>query len=73
MADKTIPGIMEWIRLKYGATFPNALLSRSVAVVMGSTLVFTLPGSQKAVHEYMEELEKVFEHLVFLLQGIEMH
>ncbi|MDX9755679.1 MAG: molybdopterin-binding protein [bacterium] len=73
MADKTIPGIMEWIRLKYGATFPNALLSRSVAAVMGSTLVLTLPGSQKAVHEYMEELEKVFEHLVFLLQGIEMH
>ena len=38
LLDKEIPGIMESIRLKYGAEKPNALLSRGVAGVMGETL-----------------------------------
>ncbi|MBM4353581.1 MAG: MOSC domain-containing protein [Deltaproteobacteria bacterium] len=70
LADRQIPGIMDHIRLKYGATNPNALMSRSVAAVMGSTLVFALPGSVKAVSEYMEEILKVFEHAFRMLHGL---
>ena len=71
--DKTIPGIMEHIRLKYGAEHPNALLSRSVAGVIGMTQVYTLPGSVRAVGEYMEEILKTLEHVIYMLHSIDLH
>ncbi len=70
---KSIPGIMEHIRLKYGAKKPNALLSRGVAGVMGEGLVFTLPGSTRAVEEYMREILLVLEHLILMLHSIDAH
>lgn len=73
LLDKEIPGIMEHIRLKYGAEKPNALLSRGVAGLMGSTFVYTLPGSVKAVREYMGEISKVQKHLFLMLMGIDSH
>jgi len=71
--EKTIPGIMEAIRVKYGAEKPNALLSRSVAGVSGRMLVFALPGSVKAVGEYLAEIEKTLEHLLLMLHGLDVH
>ena len=73
MLDKEIPGIMEAIRLKYGSEKPNALLSRGVAGVMGNSLVYTLPGSVRAVSEYMEEILLTFRHLIFMLHGLDAH
>jgi len=73
MLDKEIPGVMEAIRMKYGMEKPNALLSRGVAGVMGNTLVYTLPGSVKAVNEYMEEILKTLRHLVYMLHGLDAH
>lgn len=73
VADKTIPGIMEHIRVKYGREKPNALLSRSVAAVFGDTLIYTLPGSVKAVREYMGEILKTMEHLMFMVRGLDTH
>ncbi len=73
MLDKELPGIMEMIRLKYGAEKPNALLSRGVAGVMGRTLVFTLPGSPKAVHEYCAEIFRILNHAFLMLAGIDGH
>jgi molybdenum cofactor synthesis domain-containing protein len=73
MLDKQIPGIMEMIRVKYGMEKPNALLSRSVAGIMGKTVVYTLPGSVKAVTEYMSEITKTMEHIAFMLHGIDKH
>lgn len=70
LADMIIPGIMDHIRLLYGASHPAALISRSVAAVMDKTIVFTLPGSVKAVTEYTRELQKNFEHLILMLHGI---
>jgi len=71
--DKEIPGIMENIRVKYGQIHPNALLSRSIAGVMGNTQLYCLPGSVKAVKEYMVEILKTIEHLIFMLHGVEVH
>lgn len=71
--DKEIPGIMEAIRMKYGAEKPNALLSRGVAGVMGESLLYVLPGSVKAVKEYMEEIQKTLRHLFFMLRSIDVH
>lgn len=70
MADKEIPGIMDHIRMKYGETIPNALCSRSTTAVIGDTIVYTLPGSVKAVKEYTNEILKTMEHLVFMLNGL---
>lgn len=73
VCDKLIPGIMEHIRMKYGAANPNALLSRSVAGVAGSTLICALPGSVRAVEEYMAEILKTLEHLVVTVHGLDTH
>ncbi|MCU0664496.1 MAG: molybdopterin-binding protein [Myxococcota bacterium] len=70
LSERHIPGIMEAIRVKYGAVHPSALLSRSVAVTMGRTAVYTLPGSVKAASEYMEEILKTLEHLIQMIHGI---
>lgn len=73
LCDKEIPGLMEYIRVKYGETNPRALLSRSVAGVMNNTLVYALPGSLKAVSEYVSEILKTLEHSIFMLRGIDAH
>jgi len=73
LLDKQLPGIMELIRVKYGLEKPNALLSRGVAGTMGKTMVYTLPGSVKAVTEYMSEITKTMEHALFMVHGIDKH
>jgi molybdopterin adenylyltransferase len=73
LLDKEIPGIMDIIRLKYGAEKPEALISRSIAGVMDQSLVFTLPGSVRAVNEYLPEIFKSLLHLVYMLHGIDKH
>ena len=71
--DKLIPGITEHIRAKFGADKPAARLSRSVAGVIGTTQVYTLPGSVRAVQEYLGEILPTVEHILFMLHGIDMH
>ena len=73
MLDKELPGIMELIRVKYGTEKPNALLSRGIAGLMGSAFVYTLPGSVKAVNEYMDEITKTLKHLYLMKMGIDSH
>ena len=73
LLTKEIPGIMDFIRIKYGSENPAALLSCGVAGLIGKTLVYTLPGSVKAVNEYMEEILKSFWHMIYMLHGIDSH
>lgn len=73
MLQKEIPGIMEQIRLKYGSEKPTALLSRGVAGTIENSIIYTLPGSVKAVNEYLTEILKTFEHLIFMMHGIDNH
>ena len=70
LIDKEIPGIMEMIRVKYGAQFPNALLSRGIAGVMGKCLVYTLPGSTGGVKDYCTEILHTVEHSLRMLHGL---
>lgn len=70
---REIPGIMEFIRVKYGAEKPNALLSRGVAGITGKSLIYTLPGSLKAVDEYMTEIIKTLKHTILMQYGIDTH
>ena len=73
LLDKEIPGIMDMIRVKYGMENPAALISRSIAGVKGKALVFTLPGSVKAVEEYMTEILKNLQHLIYMLHDLDSH
>ncbi len=73
MNFKEIPGIMDAVRMKFGLQNANALLSRSVAGIIENTVIYTLPGSVKAVEEYMSELIISLEHLVYMIKGIDKH
>ena len=73
LLDKEIPGIMENIRIKFGSEKPNALLSRGVAGVMEESLIYSLPGSVRAVQEYLSEIFKTLLHLKFMLHNLDVH
>jgi molybdenum cofactor synthesis domain-containing protein len=73
LLKKDIPGIMEFIRIKYGTEKPNALLSRGVAGITGNSLIYTLPGSVRAVEEYMNEIIKTLKHTIYMQYGVDKH
>ena len=73
LLSKQIPGIMEFIRIKYGSLKPNALLSRGVAGVLNKALIYTLPGSVRAVEEYMDEILLTLMHTIYMQYGIDTH
>jgi len=73
LLSKQIPGIMEFIRIKYGAEKPSALLSRGVAGITGTSLIYTLPGSVRAVEEYMSEIVKTLKHTIYMQYGVDKH
>ncbi len=73
LLDKEIPGIMEMIRVKYGMVKPNALISRGIAGTLGNSLVYTLPGSLRAVAEYCSEILPTIIHSIKMVQGIDDH
>jgi molybdenum cofactor synthesis domain-containing protein len=73
LLDKELPGIMEHVRTKYAQRAPAALLSRSLAGVSGGSLVFCLPGSVKAVKEYLDEILAILDHALRMLAGSDWH
>jgi molybdopterin adenylyltransferase len=73
LLSKQIPGIMEFIRIKYGTERPGALLSRGVAGITGKSLIYTLPGSVRAVEEYMTEILKTLKHTIYMQYGVDKH
>ena len=73
MCDKLIPGIMEHLRSQFGQNNPRARLSRAVAGVMGTTQIYALPGSVRAVEECLPEILVTLDHLVYMLHGLDVH
>ena len=64
---------MEHVRAKYGRQNPLARLSRSLAGVAAQTQIYTLPGSVRAVEEYIPEILETLEHLLYMLHGLDVH
>ena len=64
---------MEHIRAKFGANNPRARLSRAIAGVTGTTQIYTLPGSVRAVEEYLPEILVTLEHIADTLHGADTH
>lgn len=73
LLTKEMPGVMDYIRIKYGAENPGALLSRGVAGIAGKSLIYTLPGSVKAVEEYMTEILRTLRHTLEMQYGVDTH
>jgi len=67
--ERQVPGIPEAARVATSVHSPLAALSRAVAGVRGRTLIVNMPGSPKAVREWMDALLPILPHAVELLQG----
>ena len=73
IATKELPGFGEVMRAKSFARFPNAILSRSLAAVVGKSLVICLPGSPKGAVECLEFVADAIPHAMELLKGETQH
>ncbi len=69
LLDRQIPGIEEAIRNYGQERMPYAMLSRSLAGVIGESLVLALPGSTNGAKESMEAIFPAVLHVFKVLQG----
>lgn len=68
LLEREIPGIEETIRHYGQQRMPYAMLSRSVAGMIGETLVLALPGSTKGAAESMDA---VFPHVLHVFRVLD--
>jgi molybdopterin adenylyltransferase len=71
VATKELPGFGEVMRAKSFDRFPNAILSRNLAALVGQSLVICLPGSPKGAVECLESVAAAIPHAIELLCGEE--
>ncbi len=69
VCDRRVPGFSEILRSESYKKTPNAVLSRGVSAMRDNTLIINLPGSPKAVREYMEIILEVLPHAVDMMRG----
>ena len=69
VCERLVPGLAELMRLKGLEKNANAVLSRSVVGICGTTLIVNLPGSPKAVQESLEAILGVLPHAVKMMHG----
>jgi cyclic pyranopterin monophosphate synthase len=67
--DRRIPGIEEAIRNYGQQRTPYAMLSRSVAGLIGDTLILGLPGSTNGASESMDAVFPALLHIFKVMEG----
>jgi len=73
LLDYEVPGLAEQMRAVGLRSTPMAALSRSLAGVIGRTLVVNLPGSVRGATESLEAIVPVLGHAIGLLAGQARH
>ena len=73
LLDRELPGYGELLRSEGLRDTPMAVLSRSLAGSIGSTLVIVLPGSPRAVESGLRTLAPTIPHALQLLAGDTRH
>lgn len=69
LLDREIPGIAETMRNYGQLRTPYSMLSRSLAGMIGDTLVIALPGSTKGAEESMDSIFPAILHIYKILNG----
>ena len=70
MAVRELPGFGEVMRMESLKITKNAILSRNLAVAVGSALVICLPGKPKGAVECLGFVEGAIPHCVEVLSGV---
>ena len=70
IAVRELPGFGEAMRMESMKLTKNAILSRSLAAVMGSTLVICLPGKPSGAVECLSFVVSAIPHCVEVVQEI---
>ncbi len=69
LGNTEISGIGELLRSSAAEYVPTSWLSRSMAVIVDSTLVIALPGSTSGVRDGVEALKPILSHALDHVQG----
>ncbi len=69
LLEREIPGIAEAIRNYGQERTPLAMLSRSIAGLIGDTLIVTLPGSTRGAEESMDAVFPSIFHIFKVMTG----
>jgi molybdenum cofactor synthesis domain-containing protein len=69
VVERSVPGIVEAIRMQSLKITPHAMLSRATAGIRGKTLIINFPGSPKAALECLDVFLPVMNHAVETLRG----
>ena len=69
VAERNVPGIAEYIRMRSMEVTPRAMLGRGVAVIRKGTLIINLPGSPRAVRESLGFIMDTLAHGLQVLRG----
>lgn len=69
MLEREIPGVEEAIRAYGQLRTPYSMLSRSLAGLIGETLVLALPGSTKGASESMDAIFPAILHVFRIMEG----
>jgi len=73
VAERDVPGVAEFLRLRGSDRTPFAALSRGVAVTRGRTLIVNLPGSPSGARDGLAALLPVLAHAAAMMGGAGHH
>jgi cyclic pyranopterin phosphate synthase len=69
LLDREVKGISETIRNYGQQRMPYAMLSRSIAGIIGQTLVITMPGSSRGAAESVDAIFPQVTHIFKMMRG----